>query len=91
VSEANGTTVLELGLPAVSDDVNVRPAAPGALGFAVHEYVDDSNGPPTGVESVSELCVHPVVAIAGKVAAAGPESASVTVLTSVNEPAVSPL
>ena len=45
------------------------------------------NGPPAGDETVSALCVQPVVAIAGNVADAGPESASVTVLVSVNEPA----
>ena len=44
-------------------------------------------GPPAGVVSTSALCVQPVVAIAGKVAEAGPESASVTVLVNVNEPA----
>ena len=75
--------VAVLALPAVS--VLVMLLLVGFVGFAVHEYALELNGPAQPTVSVS--CVQPVVAIAGKVVEAGPESTSVTVLTSVNEPA----
>ncbi len=80
---------LEL-LPALSVPLTGIVGEPDAL---VQEIAVETNGPPAGVETVSELCVEKPLPpeSAPNVADFGAEAASLTASCSLNEPAALPL
>ena len=76
VASAENVTAAVAVFPATSATVTVY--APGAPAVAVHENVDDTNGPPAGALTTSAACDHPAVDTTGNDACAAPEPASTT-------------
>src|SRR5947208_9757945 len=77
-------------LPAVSAPVTTSVGELVVPGFQLKLF--DSYGPPAGDDTVDVVCDHPVVVPPSAAVAdeAGPDSASLTVVISLNEPAAAP-
>ena len=77
-------------LPAVSAPVTTSVGELVVPAFQAKLF--DSNGPPPGDETVDDVCDQPLVVppSAAVVEEAGPDSASLTVFVSLNEPAAAP-